>query len=150
MCTSLLLLLLSPLFINAQQLRPRFNVDRNGLWVEGHDPVAYIMQGRAVKGNPEITTVFQGATFRFAIATHRDLFLKDPQRYLPQYGGWCAYAMGANNEKVEVDPATFKVKDGRVYLFYNAFFNNTLTAWNRNEAALLRAADRNWAALKHK
>ncbi|MBK8497235.1 MAG: YHS domain protein [Flavobacteriales bacterium] len=112
--------------------------------------MAYLVQGRAVKGSASIVTVHRGATFHFAIAAHRDLFLKDPERYLPEYGGWCAYAMGARNEKVEVDPETFKVKDGRVYLFYNAYFSNTLTAWNKNEALLQAAADRNWTAFKHK
>mgnify|MGYP000875771816 FL=1 len=57
--------------------------------------------------------------------------------------------MGATGEKVEVDPETFKVKEGKVYLFYNAYFNNTLTSWNKDEARLHQAADRNWAVFKH-
>ena len=77
----------------------------------------------------------------------------DPTRaaaYLPAYGGWCAYAMGARNEKVNVDPETFKIKDGRVFLFYNRFFTNTLTDWNEDEGRLYPAAERNWAAFKHR
>ncbi len=128
---------------------PYFNVGGNNLWVEGYDPVAYLVQGKAMKGSERITTTYRGATFRFANATHKDLFLKDPQRYLPQYGGWCAYAMGANAEKVEVDPETFKVRDGKVYLFYNAFFNNTLLTWNKNEGSLRMDADKHWAAFHH-
>ncbi|HRH39055.1 MAG TPA: YHS domain-containing (seleno)protein, partial [Flavobacteriales bacterium] len=88
-------------------------------------------------------------TFHFANKTHLELFNKDPERYLPQYGGWCAYAIGAKNEKVEVDPATFKIIDGKVYLFYNAFFTNTLTTWNQNETKLHKDADAHWAAFKH-
>jgi hypothetical protein len=79
-----------------------------------------------------------------------ELFKRAPQRYLPQYGGYCAYAMGANNEKVEVDPETFKLKDGKLFLFYNAFFNNTLTTWNKDELRLNTAADANWKKFVHK
>ena len=143
------LLLAVPLFSHAQETMPYFNVDGKGLWVEGYDPVAYSVLKKAVKGNAAISTVYKGATFRFAIAANRDLFLKDPERYLPMYGGWCAYALGANNEKVEVDPETFKIIDGKVFLFYNAYFNNTLTTWNKNEASLHRDADRHWAAFVH-
>ncbi|MGV3637296.1 MAG: YHS domain-containing (seleno)protein, partial [Flavobacteriales bacterium] len=81
---------------------------------------------------------------------HLDLFRRSPQRYLPQYGGYCAYAMGASNEKVEVDPETFKLKDGKLFLFYNAFFNNTLTTWNKDEPRLHAAADVNWRKFVHK
>lgn len=134
---------------HAQALKPFFNVDGKGLWVEGYDPVAYLVQGKAMKGNAQITTTYRGATFRFSNTTHLALFNKDPEHYLPQYGGWCAYALGANNEKVEVDPETFKVKDGKVFLFYNAFFNNTLTTWNKSEAQLYRSAEQHWAAFQH-
>lgn len=134
---------------HAQALKPFFNVDSKGLWVEGYDPVAYLVQGKAMKGNALITTTYKGATFRFSNTTHLALFKKDPEHYLPQYGGWCAYALGANNEKVEVDPETFKVKDGKVFLFYNAFFNNTLTTWNKNEAQLYQSAEQHWATFQH-
>ena len=55
--------------------------------------------------------------------------------------------MGANGEKVEVNPETFKIINGKLYLFYNAFFNNTLTDWNKNEAALKAKADKNWKSI---
>lgn len=129
---------------------PRYNVDDDGLWVEGYDPVSYLVDRKAVQGSKSFTYTYAGATFRFASQTHRDQFAKEPERYLPAYGGWCAYAMGAKNEKVEVDPETFKVKDGKVYLFYNRFFTNTLDDWNEDEAKLLAAADRNWSMFKHR
>ncbi len=128
---------------------PRFNVDDHGLWVEGYDPVSYTVDHKAVEGDKRFSAQHDGATFRFVSQAHRDLFAKDPARYLPAYGGWCAYAMGAKNEKVEVDPETFKIKDGKVYLFYNRFFTNTLEDWNKDEPRLLPAADRHWAAFKH-
>ncbi|HPF91553.1 MAG TPA: YHS domain-containing (seleno)protein [Flavobacteriales bacterium] len=129
---------------------PRFNVDDDGLWVDGYDPVAYLLDRRAVKGDARFSHTYQGATFHFVDQAHKDRFVKDPQAYLPAYGGWCAYAMGARNEKVNVDPETFKIKDGRVFLFYNRFFTNTLTDWNEDEGRLYPAAERNWAAFKHR
>lgn len=130
-------------------LKPYFNVDGKGLWVEGYDPVAYLVDGKATEGSERFSMSHQGATFRFASQAHLEAFRKDPAKYLPQYGGYCAYAMGASGEKVEVDPETFKVREGKVYLFYNAYFNNTLTSWNKDEARLHQAADRNWAVFKH-
>jgi hypothetical protein len=82
--------------------------------------------------------------YYFSSPTHRDKFKSDPAKYEPAYGGWCAFAMGDSGEKVEVDPETFKIIDGRLYLFYNKFFNNTLTSWNKNEPALKSKADVNW------
>jgi len=130
-------------------LKPYFNVDGNGLWVEGYDPVAYLVDGKAIQGSERFSMVHQGATFRFASQAHLDAFRKEPVKYLPQYGGYCAFAMGDYGEKVEVDPETFKVKDGKLFLFYNAYFNNTLTTWNKDEPRLHSSADRNWAVFKH-
>ena len=130
-------------------LLPRYNVDDDGLWVEGYDPVSYSVDRKAVQGSKSFTHTFGGAIFRFASQVHRDQFAKEPERYLPAYGGWCAYAMGAKNEKVEVDPETFKITDGKVYLFYNRFFTNTLEDWSKDEGRLLPAANRHWAAFKH-
>ena len=74
---------------------------------------------------------------------------KNPAKYEPQYGGWCAYAMGAKGEKVSVDPKTYKIVDGKLYLFYNRLFNNTLEDWNENEAKLKNKADANWVNIFH-
>ncbi len=80
----------------------------------------------------------------FSNALNKEKFLKNPSHYVPQYGGWCAYAMGANGEKVDVNPETFKIIDDKLYLFYNAFFNNTLKSWNKDEKNLKSKADSNW------
>lgn len=130
-------------------LLPKYNADGSGLWLQGYDPVAYLVDHRAVKGDARFATQHEGVTFRFTSQAHKELFASAPGKYVPQYGGWCAYAMGAKNTKYEVDPATFKVKDGKVYLFYKGFFTNTLDEWNKDEGRLLPAADRNWSAFKH-
>ncbi|MBK8341434.1 MAG: YHS domain protein [Flavobacteriales bacterium] len=144
-----IILLLCTSSVALAQHKPYFNVDSKGLWVEGYDPVSYFLEGKAVEGQPSLSFTHQNATFHFATQAHLDLFKKEPTKYLPQYGGWCAYALGANNEKVEVDPETFKIRNGKLYLFYNAFFNNTLEDWNKDEARLNKQADTNWATFKH-
>jgi hypothetical protein len=64
--------------------------------------------------------------------------------YEPQYGGWCAFAMGDSGDKVSISPSTFKIIDGKLYLFYNSFFNNTLKTWNKNQKDLNKKATINW------
>jgi YHS domain-containing protein len=129
-------------------VKKHFNL-KNGLALEGYDPVAYFKQNKAVEGKKEFAIFNQGATYYFASAENKELFKNDPAKYEPAYGGWCAYAMGAKGEKVEVDPGTFKIKDGRLFLFYNKFFNNTLKDWNKDENNLKTKADQNWKTTFH-
>ncbi len=120
---------------------------QNGLALQGYDPVGYISSQQAIKGKREISYRYEGATYYFASERNRQAFVKNASAYTPQYGGWCAYAMGATGEKVEIDPETFKVVDGKLYLFYNRFFNNTLLKWNKEESSLKSRADQNWKTL---
>ncbi len=120
-----------------------FNLEK-GVAIQGYDPTVYFIQSKAVKGNKQFTATVEGATYYFASAASKDLFVKDPKKYEPQYGGWCAYAMGATNEKVEIDPETFKIVGGKLYLFYHSWVNNTLTKWNKDEGILKPKADANW------
>lgn len=126
----------------------QFNIEK-GLAIEGYDPVAYFTTNSAVKGKSDIVAMHNGVTYRFASIQNRDTFKANPDKYEPQYGGWCAYAMGAKGEKVEVDPETFKIIDGKLYLFYNKFFNNTLESWNKDESHLKPNADQSWAKFIH-
>ncbi|MEO8770218.1 MAG: YHS domain-containing (seleno)protein [Ferruginibacter sp.] len=125
-----------------------FNLEK-GLAIQGYDPVDYFTQKKAVKGSKQFAALAEGVTYYFSTAANKDLFIKDYKKYEPQYGGWCAYAMGANNEKVEIDPETFKIADGKLFLFYHSWVNNTLTKWNKDEANLKAKADKNWAVLFH-
>jgi YHS domain-containing protein len=124
--------------------KKQFNLDNAGLAIEGYDPVAYFIQQKAVEGKKEISLTNDGVTYHFATTQYRDLFKANPAKYEPQYGGWCAYAMGATGKKVEIDPGTFKLLDGKLYLFYNKFFNNTKKSWDKDEANLKAKADANW------
>ena len=121
-----------------------FNLEKN-VAIQGYDPVAYFKQGKAVKGKKEILASYEGVVYYFSIPVNKEYFLKNPSKFEPQYGGWCAYAMGDSNEKVSVNPETFKISNGKLYLFYNAFFNNTLKSWNKEETGLMMKADANWS-----
>jgi YHS domain-containing protein len=133
---------------HAQTATKHLNLD-NGLAIEGYDPVSYF-KGKPQKGNASFSIMQNGATYRFANAADMNAFKQNPAMYMPMYGGWCAYAMGAKGEKVEVDPETYKIVGGRLYLFYNKYFNNTLKTWNKDEATLKNKADANWQKITNK
>jgi YHS domain-containing protein len=116
---------------------------RNSIALEGFDPVSYF-SGQPQKGNKNFHYNFRGAVYNFISLANRQAFISGPFRYLPEYGGWCAFAMGNSGDKVDVDPKTFKIINGKLYFFYNKYFNNTLNSWNENEGALMKEADQNW------
>ena len=132
----------------SQLRKSQFNLD-NGIAVSGYDPVAYFKESKAIKGKREFAALDQGITYYFSSSENKDEFKKDPSKYEPQYGGWCAYAMGKDGSKVEIDPGTFKIIDGKLYLYYNKFFNNTLKSWNKDELNLKAKAEINWKKFYH-
>lgn len=128
--------------------KQQYNLEK-GLAIDGYDPVAYFKSNKAIPGKKELAVINQGVVYYFSSTENKEEFRKNPSRYEPQYGGWCAYAMGAKGEKVSVDPETFKIIDGKLYLFYNSFFNNTLKSWNKDEGNLRPKADANWSKFFH-
>jgi len=127
------------------EIRTReYNLTSSKLAISGYDPVAYFTQNKAIKGSKDHALYHQGVLYYFSSDMNKEQFKKSPSSYEPQYGGWCAYAMGNDGTKVEIDPETFKIIDGKLYLFYNKYFNNTLKSWNKNQAALKQSADKNW------
>ena len=143
--TAALLLMCSVSVFSQQTIRKaQFNIDKNAVAVSGYDVVAYFTQSKAVKGNKQFAVNAEGVLYYFSNVANKELFLKNWKSYEPQYGGWCAYAMGANGEKVEIDPETFKIIGGKLYLFYHSWTNNTLTKWNKDETNLKIKADKNW------
>lgn len=135
---------------DAVSLRKKhFNLDA-GIALKGYDPVAYFTSGKAVKGKKDLGGVIsQGATYYFSSNENKEVFKKNATAYEPQYGGWCAYAMGSDGSKVDIDPETFKIVNGKLFVFYNKFFNNTLKSWNKDEANLYKKADQNWQKIYH-
>ena len=120
-----------------------FNLEKKTA-LQAYDPIAYFKQKKAIKGKKEVSFTYEGVIYNFSTKENKETFAKMPAIYEPQYGGWCAYAMGSSGDKVEVDPETFKIIDNKLYLFYNAYFNNTLKSWNKDEKNLKMKADLNW------
>ncbi len=135
-------------FVNAQT-EP---VDKNGLAIGGYDVVAYFTANKATKGNAEFTAKNNGATYKFASAKNLKAFKTNPTKYLPQTGGYCAWGVSEKNTKFSSNPETFKVVNGKLYLFFNGDYNgspfNTLTEWNKDEKKNLASIDANWTKLK--
>jgi YHS domain-containing protein len=149
--TSLLLSLITMVVAgqDATALREKqYNLD-DMVAISGYDPVAYFILNKAVKGKKELSYTYQGVVYRFSSGASLEAFKKNPSKYEPEYGGWCAYAMGAKGEKVTIDPETFKIINGKLYLFYNSYFNNTLKSWNKDETGLKSKADVNWTKIYH-
>ncbi|WP_428656962.1 YHS domain-containing (seleno)protein [Runella sp.] len=140
---AVILLLTQLTFAQTSAVRKnQFNLE-NGIALSGYDPVSYF-QKKPTKGSKAYTVTHEGITYQFSSAANAETFKKTPAAYEPQYGGWCAYAMGANGEKVEINPDTYKIVNGKLYLFYNRLFNNTLPDWNKDEVNLKAKADKNW------
>ena len=123
-----------------------FNLNQDGVILEGYDPVSYFI-GTVVRGKSTLKYRHQGAEYWFANEENKQFFIKNPDKFIPAYGGWCAYAMADDGEKVKIDPETYKIIEGKLYLFYNFYFNNTLIKWNKNEQNLKEKADKNWLKL---
>jgi YHS domain-containing protein len=128
---------------NAVKRANTYNLEKK-VAIKGYDPVAYFMQNKAIKGKKELSLNYEGVIYHFNTKENKELFSKNPAGFEPQYGGWCAYAMGDSGDKVEINPETFKIVDGKLYLFYNAYFSNTLKSWNKDEKNLKKKADANW------
>ncbi|MCG9899565.1 MAG: YHS domain protein [Hydrotalea sp.] len=145
-----LLILLSSCTLYSQSSKPlsvnHYNLDK-GLAIKGFDPVSYFSESKAKKGSFKFTSKHNGVTYQFSTEENKKIFEANPYKYEPQYGGWCAFAMGDNGKKVEINPETFKITDGKLYLFYNAYFTNTLKSWNKDEKGLKEKADKNWQVL---
>jgi YHS domain-containing protein len=123
-----------------------WNLGKERLAIQGYDPVAYFPEegGTATKGDENITIEYGGVVYRFASAAHREKFLANPARYEPAHGGWCSYAMLEGN-KVQVDPRSYIVKDGRLFLFYKGFLGDTRGKWLKaDHATEAKTADAMW------
>ncbi len=111
-----------------------------GTAIDGTDPVAYFTEGRPVEGSSDFTHEWNGATWRFASAENRDLFAADPEKYAPQYGGYCAWAV-SQGYTASTDPTAWKIVDGKLYLNYNA---SVQSKWEKDVPGFIASADGNW------
>lgn len=122
-----------------------YNLPGSKLAIQGYDPVAYFPEGgsAATKGLAELEIDFEGVKYRFATSENMQLFLSNPDKYEPAYGGWCATAM-AFNSLVNINPLSFVVKGNRLFLFSAFNGRDARDTWNDDPRRLERRADRNW------
>jgi len=119
------------------------NIDKNGLALQGYDPVGYFTDGKSVKGSPEFTASYKGATYQFASAAHRDVFKGSPAKYEPQFGGFCGYAASIN-KLAPIDVEYFQVLHDRLILQHN---EKAWKLWHQDVEGNLKKADANWPKL---
>ena len=124
-------------------IEPIFTPFLNNLAIRGYDPVAYFTQNQAVEGKEAHEYEWMGATWRFASAEHKTLFVNNPEAYAPQYGGYCAYAV-ASNSTASIEPEQFSIVDGKLYLNYNGKIQEK---WLKDQARYIELADQNWPGL---
>lgn len=115
----------------------------DGVGAGGYDVVAYFNANAATPGRADITAVHDGVTYRFASAENRDTFAAAPDRYLPQYGGYCAYAV-ANGYTAKIDPEAWSVVDGKLYLNFN---RSVRARWERDIPGYISSANANWPSV---
>lgn len=142
------LLLLSTLWVvlTTTACAQTSNTGRGGVAIRGYDPVSYFDSAPQM-GSKAFTHHYEGATYWFSSAQNQQRFIDHPAAFVPQYGGWCAYAMGVNGDLVKINPERYKLIDDKLYLFYDFGKTNTLKLWNEAEGQLLPKADANWAIL---
>jgi hypothetical protein len=118
----------------------------SGIALDGYDPVAFFTLGKPTHGDPGISATLEGATYLFASKEHKRIFEADPRKYLPQFGGFCAYG-AALNALFPVDINTWQVRDGKLYLNLNP---TILKAFNQDFDGNVKKAQKNWAGLVQK
>ena len=121
---------------------------KNGYAAEGYDVVAYFSD-QALEGNKMHTTTHGGVKYKFTSQENLKTFMANPEKYTPQYGGYCAYAVANSGKRVQIDPESFQIKDGKLYLFYDSLFADTLKKWNKEGPEMMqKKADKNWEQMQ--
>jgi YHS domain-containing protein len=111
--------------------------------IDGYDPVAYFTEAKATKGKADLSHDWNGATWHFASAENLAAFQKEPERYAPQFGGYCAYAV-ATRYTAKSDPQAWHIESGKLYLNFNADVRET---WLKDKAAFIQSGAANWPAV---
>lgn len=118
----------------------------SGAAIRGYDAVAYFKQGKPVKGNKDFSVSWKDATWYFSSRENLDAFKADPEKYAPQYGGYCAYGL-SEGHKATTEPDAWTIIDGKLYLNYN---KEVKTLWSKDRENNIQKADKNWPQLKDK
>ena len=118
-----------------------------GVILKGYDPVSYFKGGHPAKGKPELKAEIDGVTYLFSTTENKTEFMKSPKKYQPAYEGWCATAV-ASGSKSDIDPESFKVTDGRLFLFYKGWKGDAKKDWIKDESGSIKKADTNWPTVR--
>jgi YHS domain-containing protein len=139
--------------LNARAAQPPINTLKNSVFggrtdtaINGYDTVAYFNAGKPLMGKDAFVLEWMGAKWKFASQANLDLFKANPEKYAPQYGGYCAYGV-AQGALVKVEPDQFTVLDGKLYLNFDA---DVQARWRKDPAAYIRTADAQFPALLNK
>ncbi len=127
----------------AAALSPVNRTTFGGVAIDGWDPVAYFTDGKPIEGSKEFAFDWHDATWRFASAAHRDLFVGAPEKYAPQYGGYCAWAV-AQGSTADIDPQAWRIEDGRLFLNYSL---EVQKKWAADIPGNIAKGDANWPKL---
>jgi YHS domain-containing protein len=142
-----LIVLANPTVAQEETVRKKHYNLENNVGLSGYDPVSYFVN-KPVPGEKSISFTYKGVIYYFLTEKSRAIFKSNPDKYEPQYGGWCAYALAKPDpEKMEADPLTFKITNGKLYVFYNSFGVNTKKRWTKKEPNMKSTADKNWAEI---
>jgi YHS domain-containing protein len=112
--------------------------------IRGYDPVAYFTEGKPLMGSKEFSTLWNGAQWRFISEQNLETFKSDPEKYAPQYGGYCAYGT-SEGHKSPTQPDAFTIVNDKLYLNYN---KDVKVLWNKNQTERIQKADKNWSSVK--
>ncbi len=124
---------------------------KKGYVAEGFDVVSYFVDGKPLKGIKKFQTKYDGAKFKFSSEKNLNLFKENPVKYIPQYGGYCAYAIAERNKKMYIDPEVYEIRDDKLYLFYNPWIGSVIGNWQEGDVKKRQVkGDNNWKKLKHK
>ena len=136
-------LVASAAFASLNAMAGAFN-ETNGVAIDGFDPVAYITEQKAVKGSAEFSNVYKDSVFHFKSAANRDAFIAAPDKFAPQYAGYCAFGV-SRGYKAAISSDAFTVVDGKLYLNYNG---EVKAKWATDMPGYIGKADSNWAAVE--
>lgn len=152
------MLLLAPVW--AAEIPPAelLRLDDNGLAIDGYSPVSYIQRGKAERGSPVFTSVYEAATYQFTDQQQIDIFEQYPERYIPVHGGWCSLMLSGSGNLTPANPESWKIVDGQLLMFWSGTYNgmeiNGLSNWEKKtggkekaEAKRLADANKTWSKI---
>jgi len=140
---ALLLFTAATSFAASKQL---LNLDRSGVAIQGYDPVAFFIDQKPIKGSPQFQSDYNGAKYYFASAEHKTLFDKEPAKYEPQFGGYCAYGV-SHGARAPIKIEAWQIVNGRLLMQYDLGVKND---FNKDQQSTLKKADQNWPGLVDK